>query len=193
MLDPVNVVMAVHTGRSCTDPLTRGRRERSYRVKLDACSSLRPYPMNPDVPGRKGVDTSSNAAVRSGPLLAGLGLLTLAGWLVSAPLGVAVACPLKSLTGYECAFCGATRATLALLGGHVGRAINLNLVYTVLVLPAFALALAVGAGPARWRARIVVAYHRLDRRREALQIAAALLAVWTVTRNVPALHWLAAG
>lgn len=147
--------------------------------------------MKPVVP-RRPFDKPSTAAVHSLPRLAALCLLTIAGWLVIAQLGLTVACPLRGLTHYECAFCGATRATLALLGGHVERAIDLNLFYTVLVLPACAFALAVCAGPERWRTRIVVAYQGLERRRLPVQITFGLLVVWTVMRNVPALSWLAA-
>ena len=47
--------------------------------------------------------------------------------------GVTV-CPLKLLTGLDCPLCGATRATLALLHGHLATAVDHNALY-VLSLP----------------------------------------------------------
>jgi Protein of unknown function (DUF2752) len=122
-----------------------------------------------------------------------IGLLTLAVWLVLTRLGLVIACPLKTATGLECAFCGATRATEALLSGDIGRAIDLNFFYTVLVLPACALALIGAAGPARWEARIVCAFRCPGRPSLAIEIGVTVLVAWTVARNVPALSWLAAG
>jgi hypothetical protein len=43
-------------------------------------------------------------------------------------------CPLKALTGLDCPLCGATRATHALLHGHLAQALDLNALY-VLALP----------------------------------------------------------
>lgn len=43
-------------------------------------------------------------------------------------------CPLKLLTGLDCPLCGATRATLSLVQGHLATAIDHNALY-VLSLP----------------------------------------------------------
>ncbi|MCU1453307.1 MAG: hypothetical protein JWN46_1453 [Acidimicrobiales bacterium] len=40
-------------------------------------------------------------------------------------------CPLRAVTGIDCPFCGCLRATHALVHGHVGTALNHNLLFTV--------------------------------------------------------------
>ena len=43
-------------------------------------------------------------------------------------------CPLRALTGLDCPLCGATRATHALIHGHLATALDFNALY-VLALP----------------------------------------------------------
>jgi hypothetical protein len=43
-------------------------------------------------------------------------------------------CPLRTMTGLDCPLCGATRATHALLQGHLVKALDFNALY-VLALP----------------------------------------------------------
>lgn len=133
------------------------------------------------------------AWVRTRRLWAALGLLSLIGWLLMVHFGLIVGCPVEAVTGLECAFRGGTRANEALLSGDVGRAIDLNLFYTVLALPLSALALVTAVGPAHWAIRVVVAYRRLGPRRLLPRVGFALLILWTVARNLPGLAWLAAG
>jgi hypothetical protein len=42
-------------------------------------------------------------------------------------------CPFKTLTGLDCPMCGATRASWALLHGHVVRALGYNVLWCALV------------------------------------------------------------
>ena len=44
-------------------------------------------------------------------------------------------CPLRALTGLDCPLCGATRATHALVHGHLATALDFNALYVV-ALPA---------------------------------------------------------
>jgi uncharacterized protein DUF2752 len=122
-----------------------------------------------------------------------LGLLTLTGWLALAQVGFTLGCPFKAVAGCECAFCGATRASEALLSGDVGRAIDLNLLFTVILLPACAVMFVIAVGPARWETRVMQACRGLANPRRLLRIGLIVLIAWTVARNLVALDWLAAG
>lgn len=42
-------------------------------------------------------------------------------------------CPLLMVTGLDCPFCGGTRATLQLLEGHLGTALDYNALWVVAV------------------------------------------------------------
>jgi hypothetical protein len=59
-------------------------------------------------------------------LIAFLLLAAAANWLASAGGGSLCACPFKLVTGLACPGCGATRAALAFLSGHVGDAWRWN-------------------------------------------------------------------
>lgn len=107
-------------------------------------------------------------------------------------MGPTIPCPLESITGLECAFCGATRATRALLDGHVAEAFNLNVLFCVLVIVGLvALASAVFL-PRPLRGVLTGRLGNLDRSR-VVRVGAALLVAWTVARNLPWLPALAAG
>ena len=72
--------------------------------------------------------------------LGALGLVALAAPAV-AGLEVVPPCPLRTVTGLDCPFCGGTRATRALLTGDVSTALDYNL-----IVPLMALVALVGAG-----------------------------------------------
>ena len=103
-----------------------------------------------------------------------------------------VVCPLHSLTGLDCPLCGATRATLSLLHGHVGRAFDHNAVYVGL-LPFIAIGLvAVALRKTEQLRRLAPPCAWLyDRRAGAMII---VLSVFFVVRNLPfpGVRWLAA-
>ncbi len=60
---------------------------------------------------------------------AGLGALGLVALAAPAVAGLEVVppCPLRTVTGLDCPFCGGTRATRALVAGDVGSAFDYNL------------------------------------------------------------------
>ena len=76
-------------------------------------------------------------------------------------------CPLRAVTGLDCPFCGATRATFRLLRGDVVGALDLNALW-VLALPVVIVLLAL-------------------RRPLPLPVVAVVLVGFGVLRNVPAL------
>jgi hypothetical protein len=85
-------------------------------------------------------------------------------------------CPLKAMTGLDCPLCGATRATHALLHGHLATALDLNALY-VLTLPV------VGVLMLLWLVR-----GRLPERLTTGTVVWSVLAVATafaVLRNLP--------
>jgi hypothetical protein len=90
-------------------------------------------------------------------------------------------CPFHRLTGLYCPGCGSTRATHALLHGHLGQALAYNLAM-VAALPFLGYALV------RHVRRVVLGLRRRDSRRLPpgliLMIAAALSLFW-VLRNLP--------
>lgn len=78
----------------------------------------------------------------AGPVLAaGAGILGAAGVMLSRPTdGGLILCPFKAITGWDCPFCGATRATAAVLHGDVVAALDHNAYHVVVLLPLLALA-----------------------------------------------------
>jgi uncharacterized integral membrane protein len=114
------------------------------------------------------------------PLVAvGLGSL-----IVGATVGAS--CPLRTCTGWECAGCGATRATAELLDRHLGSAIDYNAAF-VLVLAAVAsmgLLLAVSK---------VLPRYLQCRTGPALRTHTFVggLVLWTGLRNLGPVDWLA--
>jgi hypothetical protein len=84
------------------------------------------------------------------------GISLLVGGLVLAhlPASIGVPCPLRTLTGVPCPFCGVTTAVRATLDGHVGSALNAAPLGLLVVLLA-ALA-AIGRGPRTLRIPTVV-------------------------------------
>ena len=89
-------------------------------------------------------------------------------------------CPFRTLTGWWCPFCGATRAASRLLHADVGSALRYNAPFVVL-LPLVLTFWVAWAFPAR--------FPRLDplRRhaRPVISSIAALLVVFVVVRNTP--------
>ena len=115
------------------------------------------------------------------PLLAGGALLV--GCVAAAvidPTGGPTICPFKVATGYDCPGCGGTRAAHKLFTGHLGAALDHN-VLAVLAMPVILWGLFVAltrafGGPA-WRG------FSLSPRWTA--IAASALVVFCVVRNLP--------
>jgi len=96
-------------------------------------------------------------------------------------------CPLYTLTGLHCPGCGGLRAVHDLTDGRLGAALSSNLVVVVAIPVAVAL-LAVWALD-RWTGRS----RRMDARGwRVLSVAlVAVLAVFTLVRNLPFGAWLA--
>ena len=89
-------------------------------------------------------------------------------------------CPFRAITGWQCPFCGATRATHQLLHGHVASAFRLNALY-LLALPLVAWA---------WLGWAVAAFGgpRLPTIRPSTRLnwaLGAVLVAFTVVRNLP--------
>lgn len=84
------------------------------------------------------VDPTPRERLRAaaGPLtLAGAGLLGCA-YVAAVDPNTSSAypfCPFKAMTGLDCVGCGATRSVRALLGGDVSRALDHNVLFTILV------------------------------------------------------------
>ena len=122
------------------------------------------------------------------PLLAGGGLLLgcLALRAVD-PTGGPTICPFKAWTGLDCPGCGATRAAHQLLNGHIGAALDLNVLFVVAApfLAWWAVArLTRSFGGPRWPVpRVSVQW---------LRVAAVVLIAFGVVRNLPMepFHWL---
>ena len=58
--------------------------------------------------------------------IAGGGLVAAAAVWPMLPLHPPLACPLRSLTGIPCPFCGMTRACVAAVHGHLGASLSFN-------------------------------------------------------------------
>ena len=86
------------------------------------------------------------------------------------PVHPPLACPLRTITGVPCPFCGMTRAVVAALHGHPIESLRFNLVVV------FAFALLAGVKPARVRVPPWV-----------LAVGVALLWAWNVGFN-PTFH-----
>jgi hypothetical protein len=96
-------------------------------------------------------------------------------------------CVLKSATGLPCPFCGATRATQALLRGDLSRALYLNVAALPAVITFVTAAIVLGLEAMRGRA--FGDWDALLRRlRSILPILAALLCVYWVLHVVNALR-----
>jgi hypothetical protein len=78
----------------------------------------------------------------AGPLAVAAGAVLAGGATLLVPPGDGgfVACPFRALTGLDCPFCGATRATAALLRGDLLAAIDHNAFYVLAAAPLFLLA-----------------------------------------------------
>jgi hypothetical protein len=124
------------------------------------------------------------------PLAAGGAVLLAAAAAGAAPpaaMALVPPCPLHALTGLWCPLCGGTRAVAALGSGDVGAAVAANVLVVLVAVPVAAVVWV------RW----VVRRHRdsaarvLDPSTRTLALAAALLGVFAVLRNLPAGQWFA--
>lgn len=110
---------------------------------------------------------------------AAVGVVT-AGLWVAGPVatGGPVTCPFRLITGCDCPLCGATRATSALVHGHVARAAGFNLLY-VAFLP-----LALWAWTLDATGRFETSPHPFHVRRFWWALGAVAV-VFTIARNLP--------
>ena len=105
---------------------------------------------------REPVSTASAVEQRSGRDLriAAGGLVAAAAVWPALPLHPPLACPLRSLTGIPCPFCGMTRACVAAVHGHLGTSLSFNPGGVLVVLLAIAVLvrpqLVVRARPPTW-------------------------------------------
>lgn len=83
----------------------------------------------------------------------------LAGGLLLAhlPAGVGLPCPMRSLTGVPCPFCGVTTSVRDTLGGHVRAGLDSAPLGLVLIAAAFLLALGLGPTKVKFLRPIVIA------------------------------------
>ncbi|HET6949721.1 MAG TPA: DUF2752 domain-containing protein, partial [Acidimicrobiales bacterium] len=148
-------------------------------------------PDRPATGGAATVATGADAGPGRGGRIAGLALAAAAtayvGLVDPARGGVFPLCPSRLVLGLDCPACGGLRGTHDLLHGHLGQALDHNL-----LLPAYLLVLAAVAWG--WVAPLV------GRRAPALRAprwatAAALVVVvaFTVARNLPGLDYLGSG
>ncbi len=93
-------------------------------------------------------------------------------------------CPLKTLTGLDCPFCGGLRATHDLLHGNLSGAVDFNALTTLFVLPV-AMVLLVVWTVQRWRGKDFSVRIPMPL---SVALVAAVLA-FTVVRNVPGMPW----
>lgn len=85
-------------------------------------------------------------------------------------------CPLYSATGIKCAFCGATRAVFAALGGNFPEAFGYNILWPLICL------IAAGAMVCFFIAIFFEkSFKHADR---ALYLLAVFVVLWTVIRNL---------
>jgi hypothetical protein len=111
------------------------------------------------------------------------------GWIGPSDDGVPL-CPSKIVFGIDCPLCGATRAVGALARGHVGNALDHNVVFTVAV-PFMVVLWAIWAVRS-WNHR---PFPRIPWNRTATLATAAFLLAFLVVRNLEAtawMHWLGA-
>jgi hypothetical protein len=101
----------------------------------------------PTAPPRTGaVDRSVQTVDAHHLRAAGAAMLGIAAIRPLLPVGLGPPCPLRTLTGIPCPFCGMTRSVTAVVHGHLGASLALNPAGIVAVLLAIALLLA-------WRVR----------------------------------------
>ena len=83
----------------------------------------------------------------------------LAGGLLLAhlPAGVGLPCPMRSLTGVPCPFCGVTTSVRDTFGGHVRAGLDAAPLGLVLIAAAFVVALRLGPAHVRFLRPILVA------------------------------------
>jgi hypothetical protein len=93
-------------------------------------------------------------------------------------------CPFRALTGWDCPFCGSLRGYHALLHGHVGTALDYNVV-TIAALP-----LVMWFWVLWWR-RAARGDTSLPWRTDVAVIVFAVLLVFWVVRNLPGVPYLA--
>ena len=143
-------------------------------------------------PVTDGPDVQQGMSTRRALLLGG-GLAAGAGLIVNAPvvLGVAVLppCPFLTLTGFDCPFCGGTRATHALLTGDIATAFDYNILVPFLALTAV---LAGGwwlLSRATPRVSFEGARSVAGSRTTWIVVAVALVMFW-IARNLPAFAFL---
>lgn len=128
--------------------------------------------------------TSAAVPVRARKPIIALGVAALYG-VAALTVPTVISCPIRALTGLDCALCGGTRAVLTLLRGDFVGALDHNAVFVVVV--AVLVMSRSTAGPSGQRA-----YALLESQRVRIGAIAAL-AVWTTVRNVPLFDWLASG
>jgi len=106
----------------------------------------------------------------------GCGAVAVVGLLEPSRIGLALPCPLRTMTGLDCPLCGATRATTQLLRGNVPGALDLNALY-VAVLPALVAAGLVWLARGRWPS--------VTRSRWFPAVAISVSVAYMVVRNLP--------
>lgn len=138
------------------------------------------------VPSPPSSSLAAAGAVRT-PLLTAAGLAAAAGVVALADPRVnhVPLCPLRSLLGLDCPFCGGLRAVASLARGRVAEAAGYNLVLTAALPVAVVLWLV-------W-IRQRRDGRRLTAPRWAFPAAVVGLTVFAILRNLPALSWLNSG
>lgn len=96
-----------------------------------------------------------------------------------------VLCPFRWLTGWDCPFCGATRAAAALGHGQLGPALDHNAFFVLVILPVAAVLWVLWLRRSRVGAPTPVVPTR------ALNLAVAVIGVWWLLRLV--VPWLGSG
>lgn len=128
---------------------------------------------------------AERARVLAAPVLVGAGAAVLTALVRSTGGSTAFpVCPLHATTGLWCPFCGGLRCVAALTRGDLSAAASSNAV-VVLLLPLIALGW-LASLRAAWRG-LAWTGPRVSRR--AWVVVSAVLAVFTVWRNLPQLPW----
>jgi hypothetical protein len=107
-----------------------GRRSGRYAADV---ATLPAWGTAPDLHGDPTVDgvptrpTRSVQTIDAGRLrAAGAAMLGIAAVRPLVPAGLGPPCPLRTLTGIPCPFCGMTRSVTAVVHGHLGASLALN-------------------------------------------------------------------